>query len=254
MTKPSWTHRPVTRADAGTAGAWMVFAAAVTILITRLYLRITGYPQVGGEIFHIAHSIWGGLLLMIALFMTLGLANRWALAVAAVIGGVGTGLFVDEVGKFITQDNDYFFPLAAPIAYTVLAVFGVGAFYLGTRQRRDARSHLYAALELSKAMLDGPLTPSQIKTITRHLDAAGDDEHTPEQKALIYGIREAAQTAAEHDVDDDERAIGRFTVWFRRVEQRCLPMSRTRKVARGGLVVLAVLGVLLGPGVLVYSL
>jgi len=81
----------------------MSVAAVITILVTRGYLLATGYPQVGGEIFHIAHAVWGGLLLMIALTVVLSLANRWATAFASIAGGIGIGLFVDEIGKFSSR-------------------------------------------------------------------------------------------------------------------------------------------------------
>ena len=38
---------------------------------------------------------------------------------AALLVGAGVGLFIDEVGKYITTTNDYFFPIAAPIIYAV---------------------------------------------------------------------------------------------------------------------------------------
>ena len=43
--------------------------AIATILITRLYLQLTGYPQVGGGDLHIAHALYGGALMMLALLI-----------------------------------------------------------------------------------------------------------------------------------------------------------------------------------------
>jgi hypothetical protein len=62
------------------------------------------------------------------------------MSAAAVCAGAGSGLLVDEVGKFITARNDYFTPLAAPIIYLVfLAVLVV--VVLARRARvDDARS------------------------------------------------------------------------------------------------------------------
>jgi hypothetical protein len=87
----------------------------VTVVVTRLYLSLTGYPQIGHGEFHLAHELWGGLLLMTAATLQLLWSNAWVMTAAAVCAGAGSGLFVDEVGKFITARNDYLTPLAAPI-------------------------------------------------------------------------------------------------------------------------------------------
>lgn len=93
-----------------------VLAGVITIFLTRAYLAVTGYPQIGNDSLHVAHVLWGGLLLTAA-FLFILLANTPNKLFIALIGGVGFGLFIDEVGKFITQDNDYFYEPSIGIMY-----------------------------------------------------------------------------------------------------------------------------------------
>ena len=107
-------RRPVKRESA----EWYLMVTLVSfagaVILIRLFLELTGYPQVGNSELHIAHVLWGGLLLFAASLLSLLFANRWAYSAGALLAGIGIGLFIDEVGKFITQNNDYFFPAAAP--------------------------------------------------------------------------------------------------------------------------------------------
>ena len=112
-------HRGLVRASAERYLLLVIVSFVVAVVGTRWYLQATGYPQIGGGELHVAHMLWGGLLLVVAALLLLVVAATWALTAAAILTGAGTGLFVDEVGKFITASNDYFYPLAAPLIYGI---------------------------------------------------------------------------------------------------------------------------------------
>ncbi len=107
-----------------------VLSGVLTVLLTRTYLEITGYPQIGSSNLHVAHVLFGGLFLSFALLVLL-LSNKPNKFFSAVLGGVGFGLFIDETGKFITRDNDYFYEPTFTIIYlTFLIVWFLSRLFL----------------------------------------------------------------------------------------------------------------------------
>lgn len=101
-----------------------LIAGIVSVLGIRAFLAASGYPQIGGAGLHIAHMLWGGLFMMLALLLLFASLGHVAQRFAAVLAGVGFGTFIDELGKFITSDNDYFYQPTIGLIYIVfIAIF-----------------------------------------------------------------------------------------------------------------------------------
>lgn len=162
-------HRVVKRARAETYVLTTLIAFAASVIVTRVYLELTGYPQIGSGNLHIAHVLWGGLLLYIAALLPLTLLNRAALTWSAIFNGVGIGLFIDEVGKFITRDVDYFYPPAAPIIYAFFLLSVLFYLFIRRPERHDARAELYRAIEELPPLVDGVLLAQERQAIQARL-------------------------------------------------------------------------------------
>jgi len=145
---------------------------AVSVAATRWYLDLTGYPKVGGGGLHVAHMLWGGLLLVVAALLPLLFVGRRVLLLSALLAGVGVGLFIDEVGKFITESNDYFFAPAAPLIYGALLLL-VG-IWLVVRRTRPGSEHdaMQAAVDALRDGVDGRLTAGERDRVVERLGPA----------------------------------------------------------------------------------
>jgi hypothetical protein len=180
--------KPVRRHAADSLLILFMASFGITVIFTRVFLELTGYPQVGDSTFHIAHVLWGGLLLFIAMLLLLLFSNTYVLWVGALAGGIGVGLFIDEVGKFITQSNDYFFPLAFPIMYAFMLVCVWLFLRVRRTQSNDTRTLLYHALEDLKQVLDHDLDPFEHAELTAELNKVIATTSDPSQRRLALEL------------------------------------------------------------------
>jgi hypothetical protein len=201
---------------------------AVTVISVRWALAATGYPRLGNAELHIAHVLWGGLFLFGAALTPLLFANRWAFEVSAVLAGIGVGLFIDEVGKFLTQNNDYFFPPAAPIIYAVFLLTLL--LYLRVQQEpaRTVRHDLYAVLDSLPRVLDHDLDERSHAELCDRLGHAREQAH--DRKLTLLAEALLAVVESEY-VELTRRPRSRWERWadrLRAFEARWLTLGRMR--------------------------
>ena len=163
-----------------------VVGGVSAVLAIRFILRITGYPSIGGARFHIAHMLWGGLLMAVALLLCLSyLGNRTRL-LAALIGGVGFGFFIDEIGKFITRDNDYFFQPSIALIYITFVLIYLGFRDLQLRRAISREEYLVNALNDFEEAIINDLQPEERDRARRYLAAiVPHDQLTSRLASLI---------------------------------------------------------------------
>jgi len=182
----------------------------ITVVGTRLYLELTGYPQLGNKTFHIAHALWGGLFLIIAVLLLLIFVNRYMDVIGAILAGVGVGLFIDEVGKFITQSNDYFFPLAAPIIYVAFLL--ILMVYLSLRRQRftRVRGEMYDILEEFQEILDNDLQQREYTALVNRLQPLTRQIERPDLAALAQALLGYLESNTQYIRPDEENELTRL--------------------------------------------
>ncbi len=194
-------REPVRREGAERYLLITLLSFAASVMLTRLFLQVSGYPQVGGKTLHIAHVLWGGLLLFVAALLPLLFANRSVYGVSALLSGVGVGLFIDEVGKFITQTNDYFYPAAAPIIYALFLLVTLLYWRLHRPARRSDRADLYQALDGLAEVIDHDLEQHELLDLKRRLRAVAQEQRgDPDLARLAQALLDYLDSPSLHVV------------------------------------------------------
>ena len=198
-------RRPVRREGAEHYLFLTLVSFAGTVMATRVYLELTGYPRIGGGDLHIAHALFGGFFLFVAALLPIILAGRRIYRMSAVLGGIGIGLFIDEVGKFITTQNDYFYPAAAPLIYATFLLAVLLYLRVRRRTRPDPRSLLLTSLQILEEAVDNDLQQDERDALRYRLGAAAVEAPLGDQRRLAQSLL-AFVESRDLDVAPDERS------------------------------------------------
>ena len=170
--------------------------AVATILIVRSVLAATGWPQLGGGKIHFAHLLWGGLGMLIALILFMSMEGRLWKVLATLAAGIGFGLFIDELGKFITSDNDYFFKPTIAIIYVVFVVLLLVARAISHNVAVSPESALVNAFDLTKEAVIRDMNETERADALTMLDRCDQTDPIVEQlAAMVRGMTEVPRSA-----------------------------------------------------------
>lgn len=164
-------------------------SAVSAILGIRFYLELTGYPRVGGETLHVAHMLWGGLLMLGAVVILLSYLGRAVARIGALLGGIGFGTFIDEVGKFVTRDHDYFYRPAVALIYVTFVGTYLAIRSIHSRRRASAEEYLVNALHEMEDVAFSDLDSRERDRALHYLDRS--DPADP----LVAALRDALHRA-----------------------------------------------------------
>lgn len=181
------------RVDGVAMAETFLVSAVATVLVIRAYLWATGYPQIGSDGLHIAHVLWGGLLMLVGVLLLVLRLGRPALRLGAFLAGVGFGFFIDEIGKFVTSDVNYFFEPAVAMIYVVFVVIAIVLAVVRYRTRVDARAALANAMSLYDLAVHDPAANDARTEVLALLDRCDPDD--PVVPVLRRGIAQAVANA-----------------------------------------------------------
>jgi len=129
-------------------------STVASFLGIRAFLRVAGNPQLGFGSIHFAHVLFGGIIMLVSIIILLTLIDRRSRIIASVVGGVGFGAFIDELGKFITRDNNYWFKPTIAFIYLILVLLFILFRQFARNVKLRGKEYAVNALELAKEMVD----------------------------------------------------------------------------------------------------
>lgn len=219
----------------------LLVAAVSSLLLLRFGLYLSGYPSVGGAHLHIAHMLYGGLLMLAAMVLMLSFLGARIQRLSALLGGAGFGIFIDELGKFLTRDNNYFFRPTVGIIYAIfISLFLLFNFLTRRVRLAPIEYELNALLQFEEAVLRDmdAVEKARIRRLLKAADA--NSPVVPALTALLEHI-ETVRSPQPGFIRRRLRALSRlYRRFWRRQSSR--PLVAALFVAEAVIFLIAIFG------------
>ena len=154
--------------------------------------------------------------------MMLALVFGWLLlgstprVVAVVMGGIGFGLFLDEVGKFVTKDNDYFYGPSAEIMYLLVVLILLISRFVRDLKRPSVPEAIANAAVIAADGVAHGLPESRRRQAADLLDFAEARDADPALVTHIRGLLDASVDTPDRLTRVRARALALIPNFFRR--------------------------------------
>jgi hypothetical protein len=207
--------------------AAMLVWSVLSVLGTRLFLELTGNPVIGRGHWHIAHVLFGGIFMMGAMISILAFEGTKLRKNMAMLFGIGWGLFVDEVGKYVTMDNNYWFRPAIMIIYMSFVILFLIYRYLERMQSKDNRTVFYSVLGQLEELAENDLEVTEKKRLKMNLQKIIDTDRGKMKLMAMAMMESVSKIRAIGDKKERGlRVIGQkvFTTTYDKLLRRNLVM------------------------------
>ncbi len=163
--------------------------------------------------------LYGGLFMLIAVVLSLSFLGERVRRWSALLGGAGFGIFIDELGKFITKDNNYFYRPTIGLIYAIFIILFLAFNFLSRTERLSADEYELNALNQVGEAVSRNLSRTDKRRIAELLAKAdGDSPITRELKQLLKRL-ETVPTPAP----------GRVQRWLKAVDKQYQHFWRLRR-------------------------
>ena len=167
---------------------WAIFS----LIMVRIYLMLTGYPQIGHGSWHISHALTGGFIMIVGTMISLTMQGRAVKKTAAGVFGFGLGWFIDEIGKYLTKDYNYFFQPAVLIIYIFFVVLFFVYRYFERSQMRSNEALFQSVINQLREIEGDSLPKSVKKTMIKKLErilVSKDEKYRSMAEKMLVVVR-----------------------------------------------------------------
>lgn len=169
---------------------WAIFS----LFSVRLFLVFFNNPVIGRGNWHIAHVLWGGLFMLVGIIIFMVYYGKSSIRIASIFSGIGWGLFIDEIGKYITQDNNYWFrPAIALIYISFVLIFFL--YRLLEKKTIPTRALLwYELLEDCQKLFSGDLEIKEKCEILENIKKIEQQFPSAKERKILSDLKELINT------------------------------------------------------------